>query len=1019
MFGSANTSDSSLVRTPSRAGSDARADGISSSCKTPVKSEDAMLEKPRGILIAVSFLLALVVGTTRVAADTPVWQGSVLPEPQILALNDWGGTLLIDRRVLAATAPATGVGDLPNTTKPWRNLGLLTRDYLMTIEPALITDPGFRLMAVMSLPADKAEPALQEALGRPLTANEKATLSSNASNGVFFPPQMNPFQAERLNQIFDTVLPSLPRHDLPPMPLPLRVYCAANWQLSRYDLATETVEFHANTCDDPSNIAGLFANVQAGSGSREGKIVADWTPLEGRIFIPRASAEALMNAGDMDFEVLVSFETDLTLKVEREGQTFAATALLSPRSNIRVHPKVQFTRPRLAIAPAALSEPASGTKGADETTAPVVAAIDPLAPGSATAMMALAGAPKEFPIDARRLVATDARTLGRITARSGPVFPGRMDGLARMTFGRGTPYEVSSVAEFLARALSVPEDHLALIRDADQGDPISGVMGVLPGPMALFTRPAAKGGYGQNSFVYEADFDIVGIHAFALNFANPLVVLTLKPVEGRYVTGGVHNDTKGRVLERFALPAEPEPSAYQVVDVPWRLPLVIEALKAGNFDVTESLIKLVRWPDQPRMDEFAVRDYVRGLIDRAATLPPHPESFWAAGSLVLGPYDFERKAFTLQRMSIGPIEVLRKDDLPPETVTLKLSEMPLLGVAEAQARNFAAAWPESSQLPFRALIRAGERRVGQRSIELSATMDRIELLRPGANLVVRDPAAVLLSIAVAPPKAPAPPAPPPPAANASTATMSLLGLHLGQSLDEAEAAVRAALGDVTVYQATPELRGTTGHPYQTGRLLHSEAKGISVALYSEPPTRPDVTAVAYAQVFRDGQRPKAADLAAQLQERFGTPLFDGIWTSAPSGKLSFEEDVAYKSCLRGLAAGQVGALSNMHFKINIAEENPTLAGEELLRDFPRWFDADGNRWTGRDALIPDPEAVLGRAGDCALLGEVLSSFTPAGANDGQVRMLVLMLGNPPAVEAARVKNLDSGSAPAASVLPKL
>lgn len=174
-----------------------------------------MLDQPRGILIAVSLVLASVVGPARVAADTPAWQAAALPEPQALALNDWGGTLLIDRRVLAATVPATGVGDLPSTTKPRRNLGLLTRDYLMTIEPALIEDPFFRLTVIVSLPAEKAEPALQEALGRPLNASEKATLLNNASNGVFFQPQMNPFQAERLDQIFDTMLPSLPRHDLP------------------------------------------------------------------------------------------------------------------------------------------------------------------------------------------------------------------------------------------------------------------------------------------------------------------------------------------------------------------------------------------------------------------------------------------------------------------------------------------------------------------------------------------------------------------------------------------------------------------------------------------------------------------------------------------------------------------------------------------------------------------------------------------------------------------------------------
>lgn len=285
-----------------------------------------MLEKPCGVLTAISFMLALVVGTARVAADTPVWQASVLPEPQILALNDWGGTLLVDGRVLAATVPSMGVGDLPNTAKPWRNLGLLTRDYLMTLEPALLKDPGFRMMAIMSLPADKAEAALQEALGRPLNPNEKANLSTIEAIGMFVPPQMNPFEVERWQRIMDRMLPTLVRRDLPAMPLPLRVYCAASWELSSYDLASETIAFHANSCDDPANIAGLFANSLAGSGSREGKVVADWQPLEGRMSLPRDVAEPLMNAGDMEFEVLVSFETDLTLKVDRAGETFAATA---------------------------------------------------------------------------------------------------------------------------------------------------------------------------------------------------------------------------------------------------------------------------------------------------------------------------------------------------------------------------------------------------------------------------------------------------------------------------------------------------------------------------------------------------------------------------------------------------------------------------------------------------------------------------------------------------------------------
>jgi len=971
-----------------------------------------------GVLRALVCVLAVVAGTTRGNADAPDWQASAPSAPSVLALNDWGGTLLIDRRVLAVTVPSMGVGDLPTNTLPWRNLGLLTRDYLMTLEPALVTDPGFRLAVVSSMPVDKAEAALQEALGRPLNASEQANLSSSAASGVFFPPQLNPFQSERFNQILDEMLPTLPRHDLPAMPLPLRVYCTASWQLSSYDLATESIDFHAQLCDDPYNIAGLFGLVTAGTDSRQGKIVADWPPLEGRIALPRAIAEPLMNSGDMDFEVLISFETDLTLKVEREGTTFAATAMLSPRSNIRIHPKGQFTRPRLALAPTADATAPSTAQGAPATTQPAVLSIDPLAPGSANAMLAAAGAPEEFPVDARTFFAAEGRAQGRIKAVSNPVFATDTSGLGRMTFGRGTPYDVSSVADGLARALSIPVDHLALIRDADPGDEISGVVGVLPMPMASLTRSPAQNGYGEESFLYEIDFDIVGVRAFALSFSKPLIVLTLKPIEGRYVTGGPFVDQKGRVLDRFDLSMKPSFSSYKVVDVPWRLPLVVETLKAGNFDVMESLPSLVRWPDQPRMDEFAVRDYSEGLIERAAALPRAPETFWAEGVLVLGPYDFDRKALTLQRLSLGPIDVFRKDDLPPEAVRFTLAELPVLAVAEAEARAFAANWP-TSQLPFRALIRTGERRVTQGGIEVEATMEQIEVLRPGTNVVLRDPEAVLLSVAVAPPKAPEPPSPTPPAATASTETRSLLGLKLGQSLDEAEAAVRATLGDVTVYRTTPDLRGTAGRPYQTALLLNSESKGISVALYSEPPARPDVTAIVFTQNFAEGQRPKAADLAAQLAEWFGKPVLDGIWTGEPSSKPAFEQDVGYRSCLLGLNAGAAVALSGLHFKLHILEANQGVDPQAQLRDLPRWFDAAAAPWTGKGALVPDPEAVLGKAGTCELMGEVLVAVAPTGSKDDLVRMLVLMLGNPPAVEAARKANLDSGSVPAASILPKL
>ncbi|SEG33463.1 Putative peptidoglycan binding domain-containing protein [Jhaorihella thermophila] len=302
----------------------------------------------------------------------------------------------------------------------------------------------------------------------------------------------------------------------------------------------------------------------------------------------------------------------------------------------------------------------------------------------------------------------------------------------------------------------------------------------------------------------------------------------------------------------------------------------------------------------------------------------------------------------------------------------------------------------------------------------------IELLKPNANPVIDNPDARLARI-VFDATAPEPESAPESGADLahSDEVLRILGIGIGDSVADAEAALRGRMPSGQVYYRSLAAQQKFGRipdganeitPYFHAMLFVAEDGRDMVALYREPPHMDDrVSAITRTRLFDDGQGPPKDAVIAQLMETFGEPSEQpsgdsGLFMWNEGGSMRVEQDgywvndAAQGACLRSLLAA--GRVQESNFRM----EQKTRANEWTPPEWAVWVDEGGQQWLPPTANPLDPVALIGdRYSECR--GTHLFAWLESDSI-GQLTKLRFALVNPSytarLVEENRARMLSEG-----------
>lgn len=431
----------------------------------------------------------------------------------------------------------------------------------------------------------------------------------------------------------------------------------------------------------------------------------------------------------------------------------------------------------------------------------------------------------------------------------------------------------------LAERLAVPVDRLHIV-DLRGGsgwpEPVRSIAFVLPAPVGTFDigfDPAAARGevYTTNHISLE----ITNPRRMAMGTRDVLVV-DATPVAARLVVSETGDELGTTEFDREA--------ALPVSEVEFPPEGYLAVVHAGltGADAVQTVYDALDY----RLDAFERRQRAEDLVAAAQTWDGGQDGFWLVGSLTLAEYDFADQLFPASTVSL--------DDFARSyatSVTLYAADrsqfdvrMPPDEAREWQRRN-----DSHPRYALRArVIPADSPQAGT----LNLTALEFELLADDEVLSARDPSRVLYAavfddtgtdgmaeigteVAAADDASLTPDDVTPPVLNSGE--LDILGIALGDTLQEAVETVAAGLDDPETYRADRSLRSEAiganlWDPFNEGIMIREADASEAIMLYHEPPAADgQVTAVARWINFDRGSGPPAAAVRNLLIEKYGEP----------------------------------------------------------------------------------------------------------------------------------------------------
>lgn len=967
----------------------------------------------RGSNASISQLLAFCgLGPASATPQTSPEASSDLSKSGRLPVDNTGSFLRIGGRVMASASTSLNTAFEGLNLKS--SMQKLVRDYALQEDTAYLKSDEAAMNQLFASDPTLIEQVLEEARGRPLDRSEKVALETMGGEARYGYISLSPFEMKRAVEGLRQRAGQLVRTDLPPQPIPLRVYCTI--RLAPYDFDERAFPLTQTGCND--EIQGL-PRPQTG--------LADWPRLPTAVPYPPERAEQLSALIRGTYWLTVSYETDLTVNVRQSETSSIISTALSPRRNILLHAPDSMTEVLLRIDKESTTpqvqanQPASSATTTSQSVAGIQATpaaalnaprIDVKDPQSRAKLLELAGPPRALPLTAQE----PFPGLNSIRGIIEPEFPFRVQ-VASAAENDGKLFFAYGGEEFLpdlANALGVPRENLINLTLVNENEPIIGVIGLLPEAAQIYGRTAPADGYGRRVIGYSATVAVTDLRAFATPYGKPILILSLLPLESRFFDVADSRDYTD-TLETFSLWREPTTTARDLLEVPNRTAIVLRALDDQSIDPTQTLLKLLNWPEQQQISAFDKALLIEDLITRTRSIPAQPTPLWASGNVTYGDYNFATGRFPARNVTLETLEGYRSPDLSKDAIRFKLDPKVFdLALDRTKAQAWASAHPGKT-FEMRARLDVNQTLIENGRVSLSATVSEADLLAKTATARLRDPAHILhrFDLAVmANPEPVAPAAPSPVVVLPPSPARETMGVKLGQSLETAVAQLQTMLINADILQTTAALRAATQpqtewKSYSTGTLVYDEQQKLAVALFTEPPTSGDtITTIVRSQAFAAGEGPHPETVIAQLVAKYGEPQSDYdakgskmIWVESKdaNGKMSAGTDQSVASCHRQLSAGYAQQL------VLINAERRRLESDAFQSTQAKWFTEMEEPWSPKDMLVHNADSILRPLSTCAALGEIMYALFDLG-DDGLLRELHLVISNPADVGRLEVEN---------------
>ncbi|MFN3844211.1 MAG: hypothetical protein ACK4RZ_00130 [Paracoccaceae bacterium] len=945
---------------------------------------------------------------------------------------DLGGQAVkVDGRV-AAVVGFSERGAFVENRDLKKDLEKLIAAYRWSLDDGFMRNDDAAISMLFASDIEFIERILLEARGRPLAPSEKIAIERLGNEALYGSFALTPFEKQRAVEAIRSRATEVMRRDLPPQPIPLRVYCRVN--LGEYRFETAAFPISQNGCN------GEIQGVPLPQSD-----VRSWPAFPSEIGFSPDEAEAFAIAATGTYLHNMSYDTDLTLIVHRSEAQSVVSAALSPRTNILLYepgsitvPLKRLDTPEVSV-DVAISR-TSGTSGAPTAQTKAVERIVPkgvmpsgplLNLGSAQVraqLLAAAGDVQPLPQDERFRMASPQHTLAIIE----PQYPFRIPyppeqpGSGDLFFA----YSGDHIPE-LADALGVPADRLISLSLINDNEPISEIVGLLPDTKQSFSRQVPADRYGRRSVGYTAKVAVTGVHAFQMPSGKPALVLSLHPFEGRFID---NSDSRNSdiTLETFDLRGTALDDRREVLPIADRAAIVLKSLELSGQDPVKVFPDIMRFEGR-KLGAFERQALLEDVIDRARQSQDQSDSFWAIGTVSFGEYDFSTGRFSARNVTLGTLEGLRFPDVPANRLVFNLDQ----GVFDlALDREAALAWTvanPSKTAKIRALLKARDGRPESGRYRLDVSVLEAELIKPSASARLRDPADVLhiydlqhisaeaAASTVMPEAVAMPPDPRPQTAS----QRDVLGVRLGQSLDEAVELLEEQMGETQRYHATAELRSKRQpqprwQSFSHATLLHAPEQMMIVALYSEPPASGEtVTTIVRSQGFKPGAGPLPASVIDQLIAKYGRPQTDHtkpgarlIWADSKDaeGNMTAGTDQALSACIRQLLA----SYAQTEVLTNLARRRKSSGGPAGQQ--PEWFTETGDPWLPPNIDPLDFDQMLMPLSQCMALGEVTFAMLDVDA-DGLLGGLHVVISNPAEVGGFAAENEEAAvTAPASGAV---
>lgn len=918
-----------------------------------------------------------------------------------------GPAVLIEGRV-AAVADAD-LGSFFEGRDLKKDLQKLVRDYALLLDDAYMRNDEAAIQILFSSDIVLVEQILLEARGKPLTSSEKIAIANVGSQALYGYVALTPFERQRAIQAVRARATEIIRTDLPPQPIPLRVYCHIS--LGQYEFKNSAFPISRHGCN--GEIQGV---------PRPQHDIRSWPEFFDHIGFSPEEAEAFANESSGRYWQIMSYDTDLTVVVHKSEAQSVVSASLSPRTNIVLYAPGSATVPLRRLdtpVPDAADAPAAQASAPEGVIVPGGMPSGPLldvkSAQTRAELLAAAGDVRPLPLEETFRISSPERILGIIQPQHAyrVTPPKEQPARSELFFAYG-----GERIPALADALGVPAENFISLSLTDENESISAIVGLLPDATQSFSRQAPADHYGRSTIGYTAKVAVTGVHAFQMPFGKPVLVLSLHPFEARFVDT-TDSRKPDATLETFDLRTAAVEVRQEVLPVPDRAAIVWKSMEATGQAPESTISQMMRFEGQ-RIDAFERQSLLEGMLDRARQSQDLNDRFWVTGTVSFGEYDFETGRFPALRVELETIEGWRYPDLPANSLSFILDE----GIFDLPLdRDAARAWTidhKGKAARVRALLRANDGKAAPPTYRIDVTVLEAEIIRMTAPARLRDPNDVLhrydLERAATEVSAPANL---PQAAQGSNEPdlrsaqqRDILGVRLGHSLEEAAGILANQLGKTERFQTTAELRSARRpqpkwQSYSHAILLHAPEQMMIVALYSEPPASGDkVTTIVRSQAFRSGAAPHPTDVIEQLIAKYGEPQTDYTKTGHPmiwvdnkdaEGMMSAGGDRVLASCNRHLRS----SYAQTKVLANVTRRSRLSASSQQQQ--PEWFTETGDLWSSSEI---DPlyfEQVLRPLSQCTAMGEIMFAILDVDA-DGHLAALHIVISNPAEVGGLAVKN---------------